>query len=123
MQDAPEPPLDEAVLGGLRELVGDGPALLDELVGLFVEDTKERLSVLGGAVAGADAEAVRRTAHTIKGSSGNMGARWMRELSGALEEAGTARDLERASDLLGRIEEEFVRVRRALEEEMGEPRA
>jgi HPt (histidine-containing phosphotransfer) domain-containing protein len=64
-----------------------------------------------------DAGALERTAHTLKGSSSNMGATRMAAVCAELEEAGASGDLGRAPGLLARLEEEFGRVRPALEAE------
>jgi HPt (histidine-containing phosphotransfer) domain-containing protein len=60
---------------------------------------------------------VERAAHTLKGSSGNMGAARMAAVCAELEEAGASGDLGRALGLLARLEEELGRVRPALEAE------
>lgn len=102
------------MLDGLRELGDSG--LLAELAGLFVRDATEYLAALGWAVEGDDAAAVERISHTLKGSSGNMGVGEMARIRVRLEEAG--RDLSGAPALLERLQEEFARVRPALEAEM-----
>ena len=108
--------LDPEVLAGLREL-GDAE-LLAELAGMFFEDAATRLEDLRRAVEGGDALFVERVAHTLKGSSGNIGARGMAAICAELQEVGTSGDLARARELLGRLEEEFGRVRPALEREL-----
>jgi HPt (histidine-containing phosphotransfer) domain-containing protein len=64
-----------------------------------------------------DAPTVERTAHTLKGGSGSMGARVMFGLCAQLEDIGASGDLSQGSELLGQIREELGRVERALEEE------
>ena len=53
-------------------------------------------------------------AHALKSSSGNVGARGLRDLARGLEEAARAGELGRAKDLAGRLGEEWSRVRRSL---------
>ena len=108
--------LDPAVLAGLREL-GDAE-LLAELAGMFFDDAASRLEDLRQAVAEGDAGAVERVAHTLKGSSGNIGAARMAAICAELQGVGSSGDLARAGELLGRLEEEFGRVRPALEAEV-----
>jgi HPt (histidine-containing phosphotransfer) domain-containing protein len=62
----------------------------------------------------ADAEALRFVAHSLKSSSGNVGARGLRDLARALEEAARAGELGVAKDLASRLDEEWARVRRSL---------
>jgi HPt (histidine-containing phosphotransfer) domain-containing protein len=69
------------------------------------------------ALKSGDASSVERVAHTLKGSSGSMGARGMAELCAKLQDVGASSDLSRASLLLERLEAEFDRVRSALKAE------
>ena len=111
-------PLDPEVLAGLRDLgsPGDGePDILTELVDIFVEDVEPRLAALREAVASGDTDGVERAAHTLKGSSGNMGARRMSEIASGLQDAGTSGDLSGAESLLGDLESEYARVKPALQ--------
>jgi CheY-like chemotaxis protein len=111
------PPLDGDALASLRELSDAGePGMFEELVELFVEDAEPRLEALREAIAARDAATIWETAHAIKGSAGSMGARRMSALASELQAAGTSGDLSGAAALLWRLEEEYGRVRRALEE-------
>ncbi|MDP9486708.1 MAG: response regulator, partial [Actinomycetota bacterium] len=108
-------PLDQEVLAGLREL-GDA-GLLSKLAGIFLDDVPSRLADLREAIEGGDARGVERAAHTLKGGSANMGAKGMAATCSELQKVGASGDLSRASGLLGTLEEEFGRVRPALEAE------
>ena len=108
--------LDPEVLANLRDL-GDAE-LLAELAGMFFDDATSRLGELREAVEAGDAAGVERVAHTLKGSSGNMGAARMSAICAELQDVGASGDLARAPGLLGGLEEEFGRVRPALEAEM-----
>jgi two-component system, sensor histidine kinase and response regulator len=107
-----EESLDHTVIANLREL-GDSD-LLSELTQMFVEEVPEQLGALREAIENGDVQTVRRIGHTLKGSSGNMGARQMSRLCHDLEHAGEANDLPAAARLLGAIEEEFDNVRTQL---------
>ncbi len=109
-------PLDADVVASLRE--SGEPGLLSELAAMFFDDASSHLGDLREAVAAGDAPAVERTAHTLKGSSGMMGAREMAATCSDLQELGESGDLSGAPELLGRLEEEFGRVRPALEAEV-----
>ena len=108
--------LDPEVLANLRDL-GDAE-LLTELAGMFFDDATSRLGELREAVEAGDAAGVERIAHTLKGSSGNMGAARMSAICAELQEVGGSGDLARAPGLLEELEEEYGRVRPALEREM-----
>jgi CheY-like chemotaxis protein len=113
--------LDREVLAGLRGLEETSPGLLNELVELFIEETSPRIQALGVAVEAGDARSVERIAHSLKGSSGNMGGWRVSEVSSRLENAGASADLEQASKLLASLQEEFARMREALQAELEEP--
>ncbi len=106
-----EDSLDQAVIASLREL-GDSD-LLSELAEMFLEEVPGQLGVMREAMEKGDAETVKRIAHTLKGSSGNMGATRMSRLCLDLENAGESNDLPAAA-LLETLEEEFDRVRAEL---------
>jgi CheY-like chemotaxis protein len=121
--DSPAPeaphPLDEAVLNGLRNLGGAGDgSFLGRVIEAYLEDVPKRLAELRLSVAGNDPDATLRVAHTLKGSCRNIGARRLAELCEALERMAGNSDLASASETLHLVEEEFVQVRLALDEEL-----
>ncbi len=109
-------PLDRTVIENLLDL--GGSEMLSELAEMFFDDTSSALSALREAVTTSDAQSVERVAHTLKGSSGNMGAQKMSAICAELQDSGASGDLSRATELLTRLEEEFGRVRTALEGEL-----
>jgi two-component system, sensor histidine kinase and response regulator len=121
-QTAGKPPdgngsaLDPEVLANLRDL-GDAE-LLTELAEMFFDDATSRLAELREAVEAGDAAGVKRVAHTLKGSSGNMGAMRMSALCAGLQDVGDSGDLAPARGLLEDLEDEYGRVRPALEAEL-----
>jgi HPt (histidine-containing phosphotransfer) domain-containing protein len=70
----------------LRQLVecGDGE-WVEELIVEFQTDTASRLDLLSQAVANADYGAVRRIAHSIKGSAAQIGANRMADVCRQME--------------------------------------
>ena len=91
--------------------------MLSELAPMFLADTRSHLATLRKALEEGDASSVEQVAHILKGSSGYMGARRMAAFCVELQEVGASGDLSRASELLGRLETEFGRVRLALKAE------
>jgi len=122
-EDSEEYPLDRSVLARLLELqeVGE-PDILKELIELFLNDVPPQLVALNEAGEAGDAHSVGRIAHTLKGSSGNMGATRMTAICSELEDVGASGDLSRAPELLERLEEEFGRIRMALEAKIARSR-
>jgi two-component system, sensor histidine kinase and response regulator len=116
--DAEEYPLDRSVLATLRELQQEGePDLLIELIELFLTDIPPQLDALREAVEAGDAHSVKRIAHTLKGSCGNMGAVRMGAICAELEEIGSSEDLAAAPVLISRLDQEFEHVRVVFEED------
>jgi CheY-like chemotaxis protein/HPt (histidine-containing phosphotransfer) domain-containing protein len=110
------PSIDHSMLDGLREVQGEAePDILRELIGLFLTDLPPQLVALRGAVQSGDARSVARIAHTLKGSSGSMGAVRMAAICAELEEIGRSGTLAGAPVRISRLEEEFERVRVAFE--------
>jgi HPt (histidine-containing phosphotransfer) domain-containing protein len=109
---APEPPaLDPAALASLRELGGeDDPQFLDRLLQQFLQEAREGLAALGEAFERADAAALTRTAHSLKGSAGNAGALRMSGLCERMEARGRAGALQDVAPLLAQATGEFARV-------------
>jgi two-component system sensor histidine kinase/response regulator len=98
-----------SVLEGLRKFQQTGePDFITELIDLFLTDTALQLEFLRVAVSNNNVPEVRRLAHLVKGSSGNIGAGGMAELCQEMEK------LEKASaTLLAKLEEEFLQVAKA----------
>jgi signal transduction histidine kinase/DNA-binding response OmpR family regulator len=118
-EDSEENPLDQIMLARLLDLQEEGePDILNELIELFLSDVPPQLAALREVVKAGEAHSVGRIAHTLKGSSGSMGATRMTTICSELEEVGASGDLSRTPELLERLEEEFGRVRIALEAKM-----
>ena len=110
--------VDQAVLARLRELnEDDEPDILTELIDLFLRDTPPRLAALKDAIKEGDAQALSQTAHTLKGSSANLGATRLAALNAELQSKASDGSLEDASRLLAQLDNEFERVRHILESE------
>jgi HPt (histidine-containing phosphotransfer) domain-containing protein len=108
--------VDANALARLRDLQGAGrPDLLAELIAVYLRDTPPRLAALHDAVAGTDAEALRRAAHSLKGSSSQIGAVQMTRLCRDLEEQARTTDLRGATETLRRLDDAFDRVRAHLQ--------
>lgn len=110
-----EPVLDPAAIGELR---AGGDEFFREIADLFCSETPAQIGRIGRALQSGELDAVRREAHSLKGSSLSMGARRISALCIAIEEAAkqdaTARALKFASDL----SVAFERVREALQAEL-----
>ncbi len=104
--------LDYETLNTLRQVMEDDFGLLIET---FKQDSTERLKKLYEVVEGADADLIRRSAHSFKGSSSNVGAKQLSALCAALEKKALAGDLQGLIDDVRAIEQEFLAVQSQLD--------
>src|SRR5688500_8342999 len=103
--------LDPDVVDRLRQLTPPGePDVLTEILQLFLDDVPGRIETLRAATAAGDAIAVQRAAHSLKGSSGNIGARALYEVCRQLDDSAKSGDLSRVTLLLDRLVVEYGRV-------------
>ncbi|MCC2674308.1 MAG: response regulator [Ramlibacter sp.] len=77
--------LDPARLAEFREYDDEDLTMTREVMGLFVQDTPQRLRALDASVASRDPEALATAAHALKGSAGNIGAMALHEAASQLE--------------------------------------
>jgi HPt (histidine-containing phosphotransfer) domain-containing protein len=66
------------------------------------------------AIAAGDADALRKAAHALKGSSANLGAQQVSAVSAELEKLGRSGTVQGAEALFARLESEFARALAAL---------
>lgn len=105
------PVLDPAVIETLRQLTPPGePDVLDEILGLFLADVPGRIARLRAAWQDGDAGAVQRSAHSLKGSAGNIGATQLLAVCTQLDEHGRLGDLAKLPPLVESLDAEYGRV-------------
>lgn len=104
--------LDEEALRELRAVMGDDFA---RLLQTFAIDSAARIISIQETAAAADSEALRRAAHSFKGSSGNMGARQLSELCRQIEEFARDGAVAPCLPLIAQLDDEFANVQRELE--------
>lgn len=104
--------MDAAVLESLREVMeADYPLLLET----FVSDSQARLARMSELAP--DAEALAQAAHSLKGSSSNMGALRLAELCRDLEARAKQMNVAQIDRLLAEIGLEMNIVQRLYEAE------
>jgi two-component system sensor histidine kinase/response regulator len=106
--------IDSNVLGALKESLGDDDEFLAELIETFLQDSPEQLTAIRGAFGSADAEIVRRSAHSLKSNSASFGAMSLSALCKQLEDLGKHGDLVGAEALLPEVENAYAAVEREL---------
>lgn len=109
------PVLDPEAIANLRALSpDDGDAFLKEILGIFMEDTPVRIAELHSSLAAGDARTFTRAAHSIKGSSSNVGAEELRAVAEKLEHQSRDQGLADVEPLIAEIEAAFARARTEL---------
>jgi PAS domain S-box-containing protein len=111
--------LNAEVIVRLRELqAATDPSLMSQIFASFISDGTERIRTLKNAIVERDAEALRRTAHALKGACSTIGAQAMADVTLRLETLTGAPITETPggtlSALVTQIENEFELVRREL---------
>lgn len=92
--------------------VGDDREFYRELLELFLDDARGRMSVLEHALGGHDLAEVTMAAHSIKGAAANLSAGRARELAFAIERRGRSGDEAGLDELLGELAAEIERIAR-----------
>ena len=103
--------LDPAVIQSLRQLTPAGePDVLAEILQLFLDEVPKKIRALQAAVDAGEAAQVARLAHSLKGSSGNIGANSMLDVCRRIDDLAKAGDLERVSPLVATLTSEYHRA-------------
>ena len=88
-------------------LVSGDRSFLVELLREYLDDIPKRLEKMEQAITAADADTVRRTAHSIKGASTSLGTEEIGSLVLRLEARAASGNLKEAPDLHRKIREHF----------------
>jgi HPt (histidine-containing phosphotransfer) domain-containing protein len=108
---APSAAVDMAMLRSFEEAQIEGePDLVVELIDLYLEDASAKIDALREALATSDETMLRRLAHCLRGSSGNLGAHRVAALCEELERIDGNDLLRTAGAALTNLEQEFERV-------------
>lgn len=99
--------IDTATLDMLQDILDDGFAgLLDT----YIDDSNQKIESLKEGLNEADSDKVRRSAHSLKGSSSNLGANPMAELCLCVEQRARDGSLDGLDDIVVQIEAEHRTV-------------
>ena len=98
--------------------------MVTELIENFLTTASERMTAIRDALDHADGSALQSAAHSLKGSSGTLGAAGMAAICADLEASGRDGALgENASDAraaASKLEHEFAQVRQAFQKQLAE---
>jgi|TARA_B110000116_G_scaffold145681_1_gene126155 HPt (histidine-containing phosphotransfer) domain-containing protein len=105
--------LDGDILAMLKDVMEDEfPVLIDT----YLIDAAIRIKALREALDEQDAEMVRITAHSFKGSSSNIGAAPLADLCMVIENSAHKGQLAGIESTLDEVEQEFMAVKQVLSE-------
>jgi HPt (histidine-containing phosphotransfer) domain-containing protein len=112
--------IDLQAIENLRALnPGDEDAFLREIVNIFLEDTPQRIAELDESLNEGDVTRFARAAHSIKGSSANLGAEALRAAAEKLEHHARTVGITDVTPLVQQIRVEFARTQVELAKLMG----
>jgi len=108
---ADHPVIDPQAIENLRALnPDDGDEFLREIVAIYLEDTPQRMIELEQSLASGEIPKFTRAAHSIKGSSANVGAMAVRAIAETLEHHSTKQGLDGVAPLIATLKAEFARA-------------
>ena len=115
--DKDKPPIDQTFFDNYPSLQKtEMQALLSELTDLYLKDSKPLVQRLGRAIEKGDIGAMKKAAHSLKSSSGNIGALKLADLCQKLEEEVHKKSFENFGNTFSRIQLEYKRVQKELSE-------
>lgn len=100
--------VDTETLTMLKEVMEDD---FNALITTYLDDASARIPQLQTLLDSEDAEELRHCAHSLKGSSSNLGATALSELCFEVETRAKDQQLEDVEDFLRKIEQEYEQVK------------
>ncbi len=94
----------------LERVQGDKKLLL-ELLDIFVEDYQKKIKLLEKSVSDNDYGQAHSLAHSLKGASGNIGAKAIYETFFQLDQMAKNNDLSQAADILAEMTQCFKNLK------------
>ncbi len=111
------PILDPQAIDALRELnPDDNGEFVREIAGIFLDDTPQRIAELDSSLKSGDVTRFIRAAHSIKGSSANMGATFLKAAAERLEHHAKEHAMEGVDAMINDIKAEWNRAEAAIRE-------
>lgn len=112
--------IDPQAIENLRALnPDDNDEFLREIVNIYLEDTPLRIKELEESRAAKDVGKFTRAAHSIKGSSSNLGAIVVRSIAEKIEHDSRNKGIESSDGLLAELKQEYARAEAELKKLIG----
>lgn len=110
-----DPVLDMSVVEELLSFSDDGdPELLLDLITMFLDDGPAKVAAVTEGLAAGDFDMAERAAHSLKGSSGNLGARLLQNVCEELQLATRGHRLDESRRLAPQLTQRFAEAELAL---------
>lgn len=105
------PVIDAESIENLRALnPDDGDEFLREIIVIYLEDTPQRIAELEQSLTAGDVACFSRAAHSVKGSSANLGAAVVRQIAEQLEHHSNKQGLVGVDHLVTDLKTQFAVV-------------
>lgn len=104
-------PVDLEALAALKDIMEDE---FTALVETYLADAQARVLLLHELLSQNDLDEIRKNAHSLKGSSSNLGASLLTDLCFQVEQQSKNNQSDGLNTLLLQIDEEFLLVKEAL---------
>ena len=102
------PVIDAESIENLRALnPGDGDEFLREIIAIYLEDTPQRIAELEDTLQRGDVAGFTRAAHSVKGSSANLGAMSVKRVAEELEHLSNKKGLADVAGLITALKLQF----------------
>jgi signal transduction histidine kinase/DNA-binding response OmpR family regulator len=108
--------LDHQVLDQFRSLEDDNPGFIAQLTRLFLDGSPVMIANIEASLIAGETVAASGHAHSLKGSSANMGAKHMASICASIEQQAREGDLRLAQTSFKALTGEFARVSYALQQ-------
>lgn len=115
------PTLDPDQIEQLRMVAGGDQAWLVELFEIYIADARQNMHRLVEVATGSDGTEISNAAHKLKGASANVGARILSERCEEVMRAGRLGDLRAVPELVHSVQDEWIRVERAMQDLVRSP--
>lgn len=107
--------LDMSVVEELLSFADDGdPELLLDLIQMFLDDGPSKVKAVVEGLAAGDFDQAERAAHSLKGSSGNLGARLLQNVCEEMQLTTRQHKLEESRRLAPQLQSKFAEAEVAL---------
>jgi HPt (histidine-containing phosphotransfer) domain-containing protein len=107
--------LDQTVLDELLSFADDGdPELLLDLIQMFLDDSPSKVAAVQEGLDNGDFEKAERAAHSLKGSSGNLGAHLVQDVCEKLQISTRNQQMDESKQLAPQLAAHYAAAEEAL---------